>query len=1165
MKSRSLKAAEGFLEQNSIIKNVVDIFHSTNAKVILIEGAAGIGKTYLCKEIAYQWSQGQLLAQKKLLFLLFLSEQRIHSISSVKDLIVCSCQQENDESIELIVRYLQDTSGEHLALLLDGYNEVSEKLPYDHFINRIVHVLPKCMIVITSQSFAFGSLYHLAECRFEILGFTNNDRQKYIDQALEGSPSEIEKVKQYFNDNLTISSLCYIPLNMAIFLYLFSQNNHPNSCTELYEKFIESTIQYHLMKGGHSCEKLKTLTDIIILNLAQFSYNELCKDQLVFSFDEIIKACPEIGAAQFTEASHGFGLLQIAGHFSTEGPEKTFTFNFAHSSIQNYLAALYIKSLPDDKQLDLLRDTFWNEKYMNTWIMFVGLTQGKTIAFKRFLSGKSSIISRLGGDPHHFHISSEIMNDRLKCLHLFQCFKEANDTDMYKKVGESLENDHLNLSGKTLLPKHVITLAFFLVQSRKYTSSWDKLDLSNCNMHDITCFMLLRALNCQDARICIKIINVSCNKLTVSSAGTLASLVQECGTEELDITCNHLGDEGAKYFSSCLVGNTTLRLLMMDGNNICSSVAEKIELEMTTTTSLQIISITSHQLFMKKECGSRITEVLQNYSSLTKFSMSYCTVIAEEMTAILKLLAKNVNLNALHFSHNDLGRIEPNAYTAELSKLTCLSSFVLIEPEMLNIAADELVDALDLNSNAKVVAFSDHKLQAMQSSCIEISQILQSNPSVMLLEISKFCAENEQSVDQLMAAIKATPFLQKMDISKNNLNTAGAQKVATAIKNTMNLKSLIMRSNDINEDAAKALADSLQDKHGFEVLDLGVNRILSEGAIKISQALKNNTALQVLNLHNNAIESSAAQEISLMLTNKSKLSEINISQNSFKSEGVIIIANAIQSINSLKSINLSSNKITSEASNHISSALSNNPLLESLNVSHNKLQSLGCIKICKVLKNHHHLKTFDISCNEIKSEAAHFIANFLKGKFELEIFNVHGNNLDAGIATILSELKSTTKKLKELNLNNSGKINNKAAENLCQIIHDNPMLEVLDISYMQLQKLGAGRIFNALTSNKSLQILNASYNQIDDAAVDNLTQSLSNNVVLRELRLHGNPISQKAIGEFMPKLLLLNIKSLRHVKVPSITDEDIKSAIATRVERINTCRKGNKQLEWFSW
>ena len=1161
MKPRSLKAAEEFLKRNGIIKNVADIFYSTNAKVILIEGAAGIGKTYLCKEISYQWSQGQLLTEKRLLFLLFLHQQRIHSISSVKDLVACSCQQENDESIAVIARYLQDTAGESLTLILDGYNEVSEKLSYDHFINRIVHILPKCMLVITSRSFACGSLCNLAEGRFEILGFTNNDRQQYITQALKDSPSDIPKVKQCFNDNPTISGLCYIPLNMTIFLYLFKQNDSPKSYTELYKNIIESTVKYHFKKSRQPCEKLQQLIDSIIFNLGQFSYNALCKNQLIFSYDQIKKACPEI----FDQAIEGLGLLQVTEHFSTEGPEKTFSFNFAHSSIQDYLAALYIKSLPDDKQLDLLKETFWNEKYMNTWIMFVGLTQGKTIAFKRFLAGKSSIRARLSGNLQHLPISSEIITDKLKCLHLFQCFKEANDTDMYKKVGELLQNNQIDLSGKTLLPQHVITLAFFLVQSRKYTSSWDKLDLSNCNLHDMTCFMLLRTLNYQEARLCIKIIDLSCNKLTAQSAGTLASLVEECGTEELDITDNQLGDDGAEYFSSCLVNNTTLRLLMLYGNNITSSVADKIESEMISKTSLQIIGITSYQLHIKNECGSHITDILQHYSTLTKFSMTYCTVIAEEVTAILKLLAQNVNLNTIRFSHNDLGKIEPKAYTTELSALKCLSSFTLLEPEMPNIAADELVDALDLNINAKVVVLSDCKLQTAQASCTEISQILQSNHSIVLLEMPKFCTENEESMDLLMAAIKASPLLQGIDISQNNLNTTGIQKFATAIKNAMNLKSLIMKSNDINEDAAKALTDSLQDKYSLEVLDLGINRIRTKGAIKISQALQNNTALQVLNLHNNAIESSAAGEISLMLANKTKLLEIDVSQNSFKSEGINVIAKSLQCITSLKFINFSSNKITSEASNHICLAIKNNPSLELLNFSHNKLQTSGCIGICKALKNHHHLKAFNISCNEIKAEAAHFIAHCLKGKFELEIFNIYGNSLNSAITTIMSELKSTTKKLKEINLNNSGKIDHKAAKSLCQVIRDNPMLEVLDISSTQLQKSAAANIFNSITNNKSLQVLNVSHNQVDDAAVDNLTRSLSNNVALRELKLHGNPISEEAIGEFVPKILLLNIKTLRHIKVPCITNADIKSAIATRIERINTGRKTNSKLEWFSW
>ena len=1160
MKPRSMKVAEEFIKRTGIIKNISDIFQFTKSKVILIEGVAGIGKTYLCKEIAYQWSLGQLLTEKKLLFLLYLREQRVQSISSVTDLVAYSCQQESDESIKSIVQYLLDTQGESLTLLLDGYNEVYDNVSIGHFINHIINQkLPKCMVVITSRCFGFGSLYNLAECRLEILGFTKNDRLEYINQALKDSSDKIARVKQYFHDHFTISSLCYIPLNMAIFIYLFSQNEFPSSYTELYKNLIELTVKYHVDKSRQLCEKqVLTDLDIIIFNLGQFSYNALCKDQLIFSLDEIKKACPKI-AAQLPDIIHGFGLLQVTEHFCTKKLEKTYSFNFAHSSIQDYLAAFYIKSLPDDQQISLLKDTFWNEKYMNTWIMFVGLTQGKTIAFRCFLAGKLSI----NRDSRHLNISSEIMSDKLKRLHLFQCFKEANDTDIYSSLGNSLENDQIDLSRTTLLPNDGITLAFFLVQSRRYTSSWNKLDLSNCNIHDMTCFMLLKALKFQEARICIKIIDLSCNKLTALSAGTVASLVQECGTEEIDITGNQLGDEGANFFSSSLVGNTTLRMLMMDDNNITSDVANNIETELSNKTSLQIIGITSYQLFVRKEYGSQITELLRNYSTLTKFSMCYCSIITEDMISILKQLAENTNLNTIHFSQNGLGRMEVKDYADELSALKCLSSFTLLEPEMPNKAADQLIGALSLDVNAKVIALSDHKLQTLQTSCMEISQILQCNPSIVVLEIPKFYSNNEESLDLLMAAIKATPLLEKIDVSQSHLNKDGVQKFAAAIRNAMNLKSLIMKSNEIKEEAAEALANSLQDKSGLEVLDLGVNRMHAKGAIKISQALKYNTKLEVLNLHNNAIESSAAIEISSMLTNKVKLSEIDISQNTFKSEGIITIAKALQSINSLKVIDISLNKVTSEASHHISSVLKNNPLLESLNVSYNKLKSPGCINICKALKNQHNLKVFNINCNEIKLDAVHFIAHGLKGKFELETCIMYGNNLDSGITTVMSELKSSTKKLKELNLNNSGKINHKAAQYICQVIRENPMLEVLDIGCTCLQTAGAAKIFNALTNNRTLQVLNASYNQIDDTAVDNLTRSLLNNVALRKLTLHGNPISnEKFLKEFVTKILDRN-KNLRHIKVPCIKDKDLKSGIATQVEKINAGRKANNQLECF--
>ena len=1160
MKHHSLEVAEEYLKQNILFKDVAHIFELAESIScnILIDGAPGIGKTYLCKEIAYQWSQGELLNDKKLLFLVFLREQRVHSLNTVKDLVRHSCQLEDDEAIGLIATYLHDTEGETLTLLLDGYDEISNNLSEDHLISRIINhsILSKAVVVITSRSIACGSLYDYADHRIEILGFTMKDRQKFISEALKDSPSEITRLKQYLGDHPAVCSLCYIPLYMTIFLYLLKQNDLPHSRTEFYKKFVELTIRYYMKKNEQSYKDLQT----IILSLARFSYDMLQKDQVIFSLAEVSKASPNIDF-QIPGAIHGFGILQVTEHFSTTGPEKTYTLNFVHSSMQEYLAALYIESLPDNKQIELLKHTFWNEKYLNTWIMYVGLTKGKTAAFKSFLADKQFTLARRNSEL--VQISSKIVTDKLKRLYLLQCFMEAKNEEMCNKMGESLQNKQIDLSGETLLPNHMITLAFFLTHNRPYSVGWDKLDLSNCNMQDIGCFMLLRELNSCEARTRIRVIDLSYNQLTVSSVGMLAELVQKCETEELDITGNQLEDKGAEYFSYCLKGNEKLKVLKMNNNNVTCNLADKIESEMRNTTSLQIIGITSCQLYVRKESGSHIIEVLQHYFNLTKFTMSYCLIAVEEMIAILKLLARNKNLNTLQLLHNNLGRMDVsvNAYTVELSALRCLSSFTLLEPEMLNIAADELISAIKLNGDLKMIALSNPKLQAVKTSYLDIAHILQLNPFIVFLEIPECFPENEQSLDCLVAAIKTSSLLQKIDISKTKLSTHAIKQLANALENVVNLKSLIMKSNRIDENAAKALACSLKGKRGLEVLDLGMNRIGSTGAVEISQALKSNTVLRVLNLHNNNIESSAAREISSMITNKINLLEVDISQNSLKTEGIIKIANALQHVSSLKTLDLSSNKITPEAATHIGLALRNNSLLESLDVSHNSLQSSGCINLCKELRNNHHLKSLNISHNKIKSEAASEIGRALKDKRALEVLNISVNNFGTKISMIIASLKSC-KRLRNLTLNDSG-IVNLAVEKLYQIIHANPLLELLNVSLTKLQTAGAVTLFKALNNKSTLQILDVSHNEIDDTAVEQLVCSLQNSTMLRELKIQCNPLSSKA-SEYILSKMCENIKSLRNIRVPHISDGETKTIIVNRIERINVGREPDDQLKWFS-
>ena len=110
------------------------------------------------------------------------------------------------------------------------------------------------------------------------------------------------------------------------------------------------------------------------------------------------------------------------------------TFHFLHFSIQEYMAASYISTLSDNQQIKLLNKTFWDHRYYNTWIMYVGITCGNSFALKHFLSGNWFQLFTKAFKTSN--ISKKILRSKIKCLHLFQCLIESNNDDMIASVSK---------------------------------------------------------------------------------------------------------------------------------------------------------------------------------------------------------------------------------------------------------------------------------------------------------------------------------------------------------------------------------------------------------------------------------------------------------------------------------------------------------------------------------------------------------------------------------------------------------------------------------------------------------------------------------------------------------------------------------------------------------
>ena len=183
----------------------------------------------------------------------------------------------------------QKHRGRNTSVALVGYDKFPEDLRKNSLIADIINckVLPECGLILSSRPHASQHLHNKTTLRVDILGFTETEREHFIQQSLKKQPHKIPQLTDYLHHHTTISSLCFTPFNMLVLLFLFKQGFPlPNNSTELYKLFICLTISRHLAKYGNTAPQpitdLNNLPDPcgnIIQQLSKLSLQALNNNQ----------------------------------------------------------------------------------------------------------------------------------------------------------------------------------------------------------------------------------------------------------------------------------------------------------------------------------------------------------------------------------------------------------------------------------------------------------------------------------------------------------------------------------------------------------------------------------------------------------------------------------------------------------------------------------------------------------------------------------------------------------------------------------------------------------------------------------------------------------------------------------------------------------------------
>ena len=653
----SYESLQEVLNSSTVTKELTEILipleQCKGPQFILIEGAPGIGKSILLKEIAYRWGNKQLLKTFKLVLLVCLRDPTVQQVASVSDLLQHFCEG-NSRTIEIAAAchdYLSENGGKDLAFLFDGFDEYPETLQKNSLIADILKrkVLPYCALVVSSRPHATVHLRERATVRVDILGFTVMERNQFIQQALKEQPQSIKELTQYLEDHFTISSLCVVPFNMVVLVYLYKQGvSLPNNSTALYSHFICLTICRYLAKYGHSLDN--TITDLtnlpdpynkIIQQLSKFSLEALNNNRLVFTFDEIKAACPDI--AVIPGAINGFGLLQAIQHFGLTG--KTMTFNFLHFSIQEFLAAHHVANLSPSDELKILKEKFWSDIYFNMFVIYITLTKGQRPSFKRYIKPSFGQRFKQFLTGHGAQIANEFLDDQVKCFHLFRCFFDADDNEMCTSIenAKSFNSKIINLTGILLLPSDVECLTVFLTHSSH--KEW-KLYLPDCYIQDHGVHILHHGLTSCD--VTITTLWLSYNGITVSSSSAISEITISCRVKELNIGGNNTVGEDERLYSIISDPSSVLEVLYMDFTKLLSNAAIKLFTALSEGKKLRMLWIIG--IGVTDEACDSIIMAMKKNTSLVQLYMHGNPISEKYAQLIVEALQHNNTLQKLCFS-----------------------------------------------------------------------------------------------------------------------------------------------------------------------------------------------------------------------------------------------------------------------------------------------------------------------------------------------------------------------------------------------------------------------------------------------------------------------------------------------------------------------------------
>ena len=934
--------------------------------LVLVEGRPGSGKTTLAHKITKDWANGIVLQNVHMVFLISLRKDKKKS-----DIYKTFFQSRS----KVCQAKLEKSSGDRVCFILDGYDEYSPRLGDKSVINQLIHkaYLPLAMVIITSRPVATATLRPKATRRIEILGFTKKQFIKFVNsypfERLIESTEELDSTKStlmtYLKACTNVLNMCYLPINACIICFLYSQNlgdNMPKTETEVYKSLVVAIVLRKLRLDNPSSQ-LHSLEDL--LGDDKESYSQICS--LAFSMTveckQIVHELPV--SLDSLNKSPFRGLLTIDRTSKLFGLEDVLT--FLHLTLQEYLAAYHIASIPEIQQIKMIKLHGGKNHMLTTFKLYCGLVDLQ----------------------HKMHQFVEIaMSAGPDLLYTFHCAYETQESTICYRAMEIVQGQ-INLGMVVLTPAdftalgYVISTASFLVTSviiifcllyeEFVDEKWKNRELDSTDPL-LYSFETTVDVSGTNFKACIE--DIFCTHISFNYKQK-SEQVQYKFQELIDgglligdtTYSEYLSDifssDSALLLVNALKKCTNLQYLTFSGNFKSIKTANVISNILKRTRDLQDITLMSP---MPSPSAVVLVDGLQHCKYICTLTIANIDLCSDGAVALAKSLKHCTLLEELRLFGCS---ITPEGAEAIVSGLKEIS-LIKLDIHHNNFGYKGAL-ALSKEFHFKVLDIRSNNIGSEGTKALAKGLVKCPTCIGLYLDINNI---DSSGIIALAEGLTHCSHLDTLSLCYNAIGPDGAAALAHGLKFCTHLQFLFLEHCNLSVDGLVALAERLSCWRRLKHLDLSDNGIILDGtAALIAGGLQFLTRLQELHLSNNSINSSSAIALAEGIQFCPLLHTLDINKNSITSSGAIALAGGLQ-CKEMEYVNLSHNNIDIESVEALAT-LVHSSHLQRLDLSHNKIGSTGALCLITELISNVHPTKLNLQFNKISPKAIKFLTALL--------------------------------------------------------------------------------------------------------------------------------------------------------------------------------------------